>query len=151
MLCGAAVDAYSLTVETQFTGVASRASYVQILLGAARILVSCETDRKVARVVWRGFLLRINQKAKACEVFRGGEALLREWQLQCLEPLIAQPFDLCALGREVIGLPLLFSPLIQVMHLLGRGVEGQFRVGDVIQNHRKDESQQERDQGQNAE
>ena len=56
MLRRAAVDAHGLAVEAQFTGVASGAGDVQILLRTAGILVSGKTDRQVAGVVRRGFL-----------------------------------------------------------------------------------------------
>ena len=151
MLCGAAIDAHGLTFEAQLAGVASSAGDVQIMLGGvAGILVPGKTDGEVAGVVRASFLLRVDQEAETGEIFRGGEALLGEGQFQCLEPLVTQAFDLRTLGREVVGLPLLFAPLIQVTYLLRRGVEGQFRVGDVIDNHREGDYRQHDQQRENA-
>lgn len=94
MLRRPAVDPHGLAVEAQFAGVAGSAGDIEVLLGTAGVLMARETDRQIARIVRRGFLLRINQKTEACEVFRGRETLLREGQLQRLEPFIAQAFDL---------------------------------------------------------
>ena len=150
MLGRATVDAYCLAIEVQFTGVAGRTRDVEILLGAAGILVPGETYRQIARVVRRGFLLRVDQKAKAREVFRGGKTLLRERQLQRLKPFVTKAFDLRPLRSEVVGLALLLSPLVQVMHLFcGRG-EGQSRIGDIVKNHRQNQSQQHHDQRQHT-
>lgn len=96
-------------------------------------------------------MLWVDQKTEAGEVLGGGKTLLGERQLQCLKPFVTQAFDLCALGREIVGLPFLLAPLIQVMHLFDGGVEGQFRVGNVVQDYREDESQQHHDQGQHTE
>ncbi|CAI8922833.1 hypothetical protein EMIT0180MI3_360006 [Priestia megaterium] len=120
MLGRATVDAHGLAVETQFAGVAGGTGDVQKLFLAARILMTGETDGQVARVVWRGFLARIDQKTKACEVFGSGESFLREGQFEGVEPVIAQAFDLGALRREVVGLAVCGAPLLQVMHLLRR-------------------------------
>ncbi|MNL02998.1 hypothetical protein D3C87_1235220 [compost metagenome] len=76
---------------------------------------------------------------------------MRERQFEGLKPLVAQAFDLRALGGEVIGLSVFFSPLVQVMHLLRRRIEGQFRVGDVVQDHSQASRQQKNDHNQQAE
>ena len=150
MLRRTTVNSHGLALEAQFASVAGGAGDIEIMLGATGIRVAGEADRQIAGVVRRGFLLWINQKTEACEVFRGRETLLREGQFQRLEPFIAQAFDLCALRREVVGLAFLLAPLLQVMHLLGRDIEGQFRVGDVVQNHCQSQAQQHNDQCQHT-
>ncbi|MCY1370666.1 hypothetical protein D9M69_577660 [compost metagenome] len=68
--------------------------------------------------------------------------MLREGQFEGSEPVIAQAFDLSALGREVISISIGGAPLLQVMHLLCGRPGRQFRVGDVIKNHGDDQPEQ---------
>jgi hypothetical protein len=90
--------------------------------GTAGILMSGETDRQIAGIVCRClFAAGSTRKPKRARYSGEAKSLLRERQFERLEPLVAQAFDLRALGREVVGLPLIFCPLVQVMHLL-RGV-----------------------------
>lgn len=144
------VNAYGLAVEAQLAGVAGGAGDVQKLIRAARVLMTGEAHGQVTGVVGRGFLPGIDQKTEACEVLRSGKSLLRKRQFERVEPVVAQAFDLSALGREVVGLAVSRAPLLQVMHLLRRRPGRQFRVGDVIQNHGQAHAQQHNDQNQQA-
>ncbi|MNN36724.1 hypothetical protein D3C81_1506290 [compost metagenome] len=150
MLRRAAVDTHGLALETQLTGVASRAGDIQKHIRAPRILVPGKACREVAGVVRCRFLARVHQETEAGEVFGGGEALLREGQFEGGEPVVAQAFDLSALGCEVIGLAIGGAPLLQVMHLLCRRPGRQFRVGDVVKNHGHDQPEQYCDENQQA-
>ncbi|MCY1174161.1 hypothetical protein D9M73_143500 [compost metagenome] len=150
MLRRAAVDTQGLTLVAQFTGVAGRAGDIQKHIRATRVLVPGKACREVAGVVRRRFLAGVHQKAEAREVVGGGKALLREGQFEGGEPVIAQAFDLGALGGEVISLSVDGAPLLQVMHLLSRRPGRQFRVGDVIENHGQGQPEQDCDESQQA-
>ncbi|MNM55089.1 hypothetical protein D3C81_662210 [compost metagenome] len=142
MLRRAAVDTQGLTLVAQFTGVAGRAGDIQKHIRAPRVLVPGKACREVAGVVRCWCLAGVHQETEAGEVFGGGEALLREGQFEGSEPVIAQAFDLSALGREVISISIGGAPLLQVMHLLCGRPGRQFRVGDVIENHGDDQPEQ---------
>ncbi|MNL02997.1 hypothetical protein D3C87_1235210 [compost metagenome] len=68
MLRCATINTHRLAVEPQFAGVASGASYVQILRRASGISVPGEAHGQVAGIAWRGFLPRINQETEASQV-----------------------------------------------------------------------------------
>ncbi|MNI35019.1 hypothetical protein D3C73_890300 [compost metagenome] len=120
MLRRTPINTDRLAFEAQLAGVASGARNIQKLIFAAGVLMPRKAYRQVARVVRRGFLVRIDQEPETCQVLRRGEALFGKRQLQRSEPLITQAFDLSALGREIVGLAVARAPLLQVMHLLRR-------------------------------
>ncbi|MNZ95364.1 hypothetical protein D3C78_1145100 [compost metagenome] len=150
MLRRATIDSYRLALEAQFAGMTRRAGDIQELVGAARVLVPRKPYRQVAGIGRRGFLRRIDQEAEARQVLRRCEALLRKRQFEGGEPVVAQAFDLGALGCEVIRLALGGAPLIQVMHLFDGCIERQARIGDVIEHHGHDNDQQREEQQENA-
>ncbi len=98
MLRRAAIDTHGLALESQFTGVASRAGDIQKHIRAPRILVPRKACGEVAGVVRCRLLAGVHQETEAGEVFRGGEALSGEGQFEGGEPVVAQAFDLSALG-----------------------------------------------------
>ncbi len=120
MLRRTAIDAHGLAFETQFPGMAGGTGNIQKRIRASGILVPGKAHRKISGVVRRGFLIGIDQKAEACEVFRRGESLLREGQLKRREPIVVQAFDLRALRCEIVGLTVGIAPLVEIMHLLRR-------------------------------
>ncbi|MNZ43489.1 hypothetical protein D3C78_610920 [compost metagenome] len=150
MLRRTAVDTHGLPLEAQFAGVAGRTGDIQKHIRAVGILMPGKACGEVAGVVRRRFLAGVHQKAEAREVLGGGKALLREGQFEGGEPVIAQAFDLGALGGEVISLSVDGAPLLQVMHLLSRRPGRQFRVGDVIENHGQGQPEQDCDESQQA-
>ena len=131
----ATVNAQRLAFVTQLAGVAGRAGDVQILNGAAGVLMASEANGQVGRIGGAGLLLRVDQKAKPRQILRRSEALRREGQLKGTEPVVMQAFHLGALGRVVIKLPIRLAPLVLVVHVLRRGVSRQFWVGDEVDNH----------------
>jgi len=76
VLCRGAVNAQCLAFEPQLAGVTGCAGDIQVLHGAARVLVTSKTHWQIGRVGGTGLLLGSNQKAKARQILGCCERLL---------------------------------------------------------------------------